>query len=349
MLLGGIVIAAVFGASGLRSGLSHGSAPRAYDGRRPVSGGIQVPTLMPEARVRLLEVEPEFGRFLSDEERGEARALTLPVVRVAKDQPEVGGALATRHAFGALVLDGMLLQRMRVGGQEAMRLIGSGEVLGVDASRTTSLLEQSGWRAVADSRLIVLGHDFLLAARRWPGLFAGVHARSAEQTERVNAHLVICQLPRVADRLLGIMWLLAETWGRVTPAGVTLPLVLTHEALGSLIGARRPTVSLAIAELVERGAVVRQSEGWLLLEPFVAPAHGKPSTDMPVPFERGESVWDQPTAAAAAPQVVARELLETVHRVRAEAVRVRAEMDATLAEVRRNRERIMLRRAGRAR
>jgi hypothetical protein len=50
-----------------------------------------------------------------------------------------------------------------------------------------------------------------------------------------------------------------------------LPLALTHETLGGLVGARRPTVTLALRELTERGALVHQSPGWLLLEAPLAP------------------------------------------------------------------------------
>ena len=34
-----------------------------------------------------------------------------------------------------------------------------------------------------------------------------------------------------------MMWLLAESWGQVTSAGTTLPLTLTHDTLGGLVGA----------------------------------------------------------------------------------------------------------------
>jgi CRP-like cAMP-binding protein len=67
----------------------------------------------------------------------------------------------------------------------------------------------------------------------------------------------ISQLPRVELRVLALLWQLADRWGRVTPLGVEIDLELTHEALGRLIGAQRPTVSLALADLAEAGAVTR--------------------------------------------------------------------------------------------
>jgi hypothetical protein len=41
---------------------------------------------------------------------------------------------------------------------------------------------------------------------------------------------------------------------------------LTHDVLGALVGARRPTITLALRELTERGAIARQDQGWLLLQ-----------------------------------------------------------------------------------
>ena len=44
-----------------------------------------------------------------------------------------------------------------------------------------------------------------------------------------------------------------------------IPLALTHRILGQLVGARRPTVSTALAELAERGELSRRADGaWLL-------------------------------------------------------------------------------------
>jgi CRP-like cAMP-binding protein len=277
--------------------------------------------------------------------------LTLPVAHVEKGETELVEALAGRQAFGALVLDGMLLQRLRLADQEAMRLIGPGDVIAVEPPLTPSLVEQLGRRAISDVRLALLGHDFLAAARRWPGLIAALHVRAAEQAERVGAQVVICQLSRVADRLLAMMWLLADSWGRVTSAGVMLPVLLTHEALGELIGARRPTVSLALAELIERGAVVRQQSGWLLLEGPAEVAVAAAPAEPPVLLDDAgtESRWSgPPPPAPTSHTAIGSELLDTVLRLRDEVGRARDAIGRTLDDVRSNRERIRVRREERA-
>jgi CRP-like cAMP-binding protein len=47
--------------------------------------------------------------------------------------------------------------------------------------------------------------------------------------------------------------------------GVHLNLPVTHETLGNLIAARRPSVSAALGGLAERGLVRRDGDGWVLL------------------------------------------------------------------------------------
>jgi len=76
--------------------------------------------------------------------------------------------------------------------------------------------------------------------------------------------LAIGHLPRVDQRLLAMMDLLAERWGEVTPAGVLIPLNLTHETIGGLIGASRPSMTIAVGGVVDAGALVLGDTGWLL-------------------------------------------------------------------------------------
>lgn len=215
--------------------------------------------------VRLLTVEPDVGRFLTADERLDAEKLTVPVVEIERGPLDVGSVLGTANAFAAFILDGILLHRLQVADQSALRLLGPGDIVSLSGNGP-SLLAVSSYRAAAPTRLAMLGNEMLVAARRWPRIVAGLHIRAREQVERLGTQLAICQLPRVDQRIVALMWMLAESWGTVTPHGTRLPLSLTHDALGGLIGARRPTVTLALRELTERGAIVRQRDGWLLLE-----------------------------------------------------------------------------------
>jgi CRP/FNR family transcriptional regulator, cyclic AMP receptor protein len=213
-------------------------------------------------------VEPDLGRFLTSDERDHARGLAVPVLAAGRGRLDLDARLRDADAFGAVILDGILMHRLVLGDHPALRLLGPGDVLSRRSELGPGPITQSIYRTPGELRLALLDDRVLGTARHFPRLFAGLHVRMGEQHQRLAAQLVICQLPRVEDRILGMLWLLAETWGRVTPTGTMLPVALTHDALGECIGARRPTVSLALRELADRGAVLRQDGGWVLLEPL---------------------------------------------------------------------------------
>ena len=161
----------------------------------------------------------------------------------------------------------------------------------------------------------------------------------ADQMQRVTGQLVICQLPRVDQRVLAIMWLLAESLGQVTPAGVRLPLALTHETLGAMVGARRPTVTLALRKLTEQGSILHQDSGWLLLEP---PPEASPVPKVLAPELAGISVsrWAPPPEPTPDPSVLYADLRETVRQLREQHAQDRKQTRDQLRRIRTARVRI---------
>ena len=106
-------------------------------------------------------------------------------------------------------------------------------------------------------------------AHRGLALSAGVLAtlleRTMRRTLRMGVHQALLQLSPVETRLLVLFWHLAERWGRVTPKGIVLPLGLTHQLLGQLVGCRRASVTTALKAVTRSGLVVRLGDGgWLL-------------------------------------------------------------------------------------
>lgn len=267
--------------------------------------------------IRLLDADPDLARFLSAEEHRAADRVALPVRSVAGDDDDVSALIEDARAFGALVLDGILAHRVRIGDHPALRLLGPGDVFCLGGEPATTLLADSRCSAIAATRLALLDANFLIAAHRSPRIVRGLAAGMAEQSERVAAQLAISQLPRVDQRLMAIMWLLSEKWGYVTRAGTVLPLALTHATLGYLIGARRPTVTLALGELAERGRLVKQDDGWLIIEPPPATTRSTRQLDVPqvVRFppsrseggERHSRDQHQPYAAARERATIVRE------------------------------------------
>lgn len=234
--------------------------------------------------VGLLDVDPDFGELLPVEERVLAGRLRLRVHRVPAggQGADVGKLLSETEAFGAIVLDGMLVQRLRVADQVGLRLLGAGDLVIRTPVAHLMVLAESDVRGTPASRLALLDEAMLFAIRRWPAVAVRLLERFADQSQTLAAQLVISQLPRVDRRLLALMWLLADRWGRVTTSGTHLPLNLTHGTLGALIGARRSTVTLALGELADRGSLVKQHHGWLLIEPPAQPTSALcDRTDLP--------------------------------------------------------------------
>ncbi len=268
-------------------------------------------------RVRLLDTKLEFTRHLAADERADVAAITLPVVDVARGPLHLEGLLRAHGGFAATLLDGMLVHALTIGDQSGIHLLGPGDVLLRGSEIPPPWLEDVAFRAPAPARLAVLGTDFTAAARRAPHVIPALYESVADQMHRLTGQLVICQLPRVDQRLLAIMWLLAESWGHVTPGGIRLPLALTHETLGAMVGARRPTVTLALRKLSQQGAIIHQDSGWLLLEPPPEPTPGATAKMLP-PEVAGVSIsrWAPALEPAPDPGLRYAGLKETVRQLR---------------------------------
>jgi hypothetical protein len=78
-------------------------------------------------------------------------------------------------------------------------------------------------------------------------------------------HLAICHVRSLPQRILLAMWHFADRWGRVSPDGVIVPVRLPHRMLAQLVGARRPSVTTALAALRSEGRLEERADGsWLL-------------------------------------------------------------------------------------
>jgi len=229
-------------------------APRAKRARAP-------------QRIQLLEAVPELAEHLGPEVSAPARdQLEVPIVSIPRGswRPEdLGGGEA--HPFGAILISGLVARRVDVGGHPGLDLYGPGDLMPVDGLQNASLPAAETWSATMPSTVAVLDDHFLLGARRWPRLVSALLVKSQLQHDRLLVQLVAGQQPRVEDRLLLLLRHLSDRFGRVTPDGIVLPLQLTHEALGQLVGARRPTVTLALKVLCDRGALARlPGRSWLV-------------------------------------------------------------------------------------
>jgi hypothetical protein len=216
--------------------------------------------------VRLLEADPDLGEALTPEAR--ERATEMLQVRVATiapgpwTPPSVGPA-----AIGLLVLDGLMVRRVHVGRSSSTELIGPTDMLRPGDNQVVPpvLPTVSDWRILKQTRLAVLDGGVTAAIGRWPELNVAICARLLRRS-RSLAYLMAAQnFTRVTDRLLAALWHLASMWGRVTPQGTIVPFRLTHEMLGEIIGARRPTTTQAVIALEQQGQLLRDDRRRFIL------------------------------------------------------------------------------------
>ena len=219
-----------------------------------------------QASVSLCDVDPELTAGVPDENLPLARrALLRPRYDIPRGDwaPELLRA-HDNGAFAILLIEGAILRQVDLVDRHCLQILGPGDVFQMPAAGGVFESPVS-WSALRSSAVVVLDERFTLAAQRWPSIGMNLQRRLLDQADRFAMHAAIAQLPRVDRRILALLWQLAERWGRVTPFGVEVPLALTHEILGRLVGAQRPTVTLALRDLADEGAVTRtRDRGWLL-------------------------------------------------------------------------------------
>ena len=121
------------------------------------------------------------------------------------------------------------------------------------------------WHVLMPVRLAQLDDDVGPSLARWPQVMSALLERAVRRSHRMSIHEALLQLSPVETRLLVLFWHLAERWGRVTPAGITLRLRLSHALLGQLVGCRRASVTTALQHVYGSGKLMRRADGtWLL-------------------------------------------------------------------------------------
>lgn len=220
----------------------------------------------PPSRVDLLEVDDRFRAAVPDSELALARrvlsAARLELPRGPWTPRIAAGAPAP---FGVLVVGGTLLHELGLAGRAHAQLYGAGDLLRPWRQADSELSCPSTWTALGSATVAVLDDRYILAARRWPGLIAALHDRLCDQLDVAARRAAICALPRVEDRTLALFLQLADRWGHVGRDEMIIRLPLTHDQIGRMIGARRPTVSLALTVLAESGLLRREDhDTWRL-------------------------------------------------------------------------------------
>jgi CRP-like cAMP-binding protein len=200
------------------------------------------------------------------------RRVVAPVLRLAPGMwtPPAPGAMGRGH-LGFLLLEGLLARDETLAGSACTELVGPGEPFQpwtLDAEDAL-VLHSVSWTALQPTRLAVLGPSFLAATLPWPEVRTALLERAMRRCARISTHHALSHLNPVDARLIVLFWHLAERWGKVTRGGVLMPLRLSQGALGHLVGAKRPTVCLALSRLQEDGLIERRADrAWILRGSF---------------------------------------------------------------------------------
>jgi CRP/FNR family transcriptional regulator, cyclic AMP receptor protein len=221
----------------------------------------------PLSAVSLLRVWPDIAGRIDPEQRSIAeRWLVAPLVRACDE--DLAGALAVeRDAFDFVVVRGTVLKETTLAGSSALELLGPGDVLAppLSAIRQLEFRAVSRYLALGEVLIATLGVRFELVAARWPQLSDFLQRQIAEQAHRASMHLAMLHLPRAEDRILALFVDLGDRFGRVTPDGILIDVALSHELIGRLIAGRRPTATLALNHLYQRGFLTRLADNsWKL-------------------------------------------------------------------------------------
>jgi hypothetical protein len=220
----------------------------------------------PQAHVHLLEVDPELGLRIPPEQVARAREVLVASVQTLEPGiREVPRSGAAGHV-GFLIIEGLIARDLTLAGNVSTELLGEGDLMQPWVAEAEGLLHcHVLWHVLSPVSVAVLDPAFAKQVREWPQVFGALLERAVRRTVRMAVHQAVLQLSPVETRLLVLFWHLADRWGRVTRDGIVLPLGLTHQVLGQLVGSQRASVTTALGAIARSGRAVHREDGsWLL-------------------------------------------------------------------------------------
>ncbi len=218
--------------------------------------------------MRILEEDPQLAPGLSAERLLAAARLAVgPVLRMSSGRLE-RDPLAGSGATAALVVEGLATCTSRLEGARNAELLAPGDIVGRPELEDSSVGSMVGleWRVLSSGwTLVLLGPEVGQATARFPELARGLVARTARRTELMRTQTLIAQVRRLDRGIELLLWLLADRHGKVGAEGIRLELPLTHQLIAELLGAQRPSVSVAMRRLTEAGRLSRNCDGRYVL------------------------------------------------------------------------------------
>ena len=216
--------------------------------------------------VQVLEVDPDLAENMPPEARQQATELIRArVFRVRKgpwQPPEID-----HGATELLLLEGLMVRTVRLGSVSSSEVVGPTDIIRPwETDLIPSVLPVlADWRVLHEAAVALLDGRTTALIGRYPELSAAVGGRLLRRARSLAYMMAAQHFVRVEDRLLAALWHLASMWGRVTPQGTVVPFRLTHEMLGNIIGAQRPTTTTAVRSLTAQGRLARDDSRYYVL------------------------------------------------------------------------------------
>lgn len=227
--------------------------------------------------VPLLQVDLELADRLSAPTRAAAEPMALAPTEwldVGEWHPRAPADDERSTHLGLMMIEGFIARRVRVLDRPATELLGPGDLLlPWEPDRTEPFAAGARWEVLEEAQIAVLDRRFTRLIARWPEITVALLGRAVSRSRSFALSLAITQLVGAELRILALLWHIAERWGSHEEDGLALPVHLTHELVGSLISAQRPTVTRALGHLLDDGLVTRRPDG--LLE-----VHGEPPAQL---------------------------------------------------------------------
>jgi CRP-like cAMP-binding protein len=227
---------------------------------------LVAPRAMSEV-INVLKADPDLGAGIGSREWDLALAAAAAPGFRLNPGPWAFFPPPQRGALGALMVTGTIMIRIETSGRAHIEILGEGDVISpwVGQGQDLSVPSTVSSSVLSPVRIALLDRRFALRTARWPEIQAGLIQRLIARARRVSLQAAINAIPRVEPRLETTLWALANRLGRVTPQGIALVLPLTHQRLAEILGAQRPSVSIALGRLRAEQRVLQSRAGaWLL-------------------------------------------------------------------------------------
>ncbi|HUE15711.1 MAG TPA: Crp/Fnr family transcriptional regulator [Planctomycetaceae bacterium] len=144
------------------------------------------------------------------------------------------------------------------GKQAVLAIIDPGELFGELAIATLEEGQREEYAETMEASTIVLipADDIRRLAAEQPSLSVGITKLMGLSRRRVERRLKSLLFRSNRERLVHLLFDLAEKYGRYTKeGGISLGIHLSHQELASIIGSTRETVTLVLGDLQAEGAI----------------------------------------------------------------------------------------------